>query len=106
MSNTWRRFEVLFPLQFNDGSPVPEEWLSEAVREIVDHFGAANYETQRVEGLWRHGDVLYRDTLVRLVVDVPDRTKSRRWMKDFKARWKSRLGQLELWMVSYRVKLE
>ena len=50
MSSKWRRFEVLLPLQFNDGREVPSEWLAEAVLEIVDHFGAASYETQKVEG--------------------------------------------------------
>ena len=50
MSSRWRRFEVLLPLQFNDGPEVPGEWLAEAVLEIVDEFGAASYETQKVEG--------------------------------------------------------
>jgi hypothetical protein len=40
MSSNWRRFEVLLPLQFNDGREVPPDWLAEAVLEIVDHFGA------------------------------------------------------------------
>jgi hypothetical protein len=106
MSSIWRRFEVLLPLQFNDGRDVPSEWLAEAVLEIVDYFGAASYETQKLEGHWRHGAVLYRDNLVRLVVDVPDSAKSRQWMKQFKGRWKIRLEQLELWMVSYRIEVE
>jgi hypothetical protein len=72
MNNKWRRFEVLLPLQFNDGRDVPPEWLAEAVLEIVAHFGAASYETQKVEGHWRHGGVLYRDNLVKIVVDVND----------------------------------
>src|SRR2546425_10399143 len=38
MSSRWRRFEVLLPIQFNDGRDVPSEWLAEAVLEIVDHF--------------------------------------------------------------------
>ncbi|OGQ83360.1 MAG: hypothetical protein A3F90_08000 [Deltaproteobacteria bacterium RIFCSPLOWO2_12_FULL_60_19] len=106
MSSKWRRFEVLLPLQFNDGRDVPAEWLAEAVLEIVDHFGAASYETQKVEGHWRYGGVLYRDDLVRAVVDVPDSANNRQWMKRFKDRWKTRLDQLELWMVSYRIEVE
>jgi hypothetical protein len=61
MSSRWRRFEVLLPLQFNDGRDVPVEWLADAVLEIVEQFGAASYETQRIEGHWRQGGVLYRD---------------------------------------------
>jgi hypothetical protein len=82
------------------------EWLAEAVLEIVDQFGAASYETQKLEGHWRHGGVLYRDNLVRIVVDVADSAKNRQWMKLFKGRWKIRLEQLELWMVSYRIEVE
>jgi hypothetical protein len=76
MSSKWRRFEVLLPLKFNDGRSVPPEWLAEAILAVVDHFGAASYETQKVEGHWRHGGVLYRDDLVRVVVDVPDSAKT------------------------------
>ena len=72
----------------------------------MDHFGAASYETQKVEGHWRQGGVAYRDSLVRLFVDVPDSAKNRRWMKELEGRWKARLEQLELWMVSYRIEVE
>ena len=106
MSSKWRRFEVLLPLQFNDGSDVPAELLAEAVLEIVDHFGAASYETQKVEGHWRHGGVLIRDNLVTLVVDAPDLVSNRQWMKQYKERWRSRLEQVELWMISYAVEVE
>lgn len=106
MSSSWRRFEVLLPLQFNDGRDVPPEWLAEAVLEAVDHFGAASYETQKLEGHWRHGGVVYRDNLVRLVVDAPDSAQSREWVREFKRRWKTRLEQLELWVVSYPIDVE
>lgn len=85
---------------------MPAEWLAEAVLEIVEQFGAASYETQKVEGHWRHSGVLYRDDLVRLVVDVPDSVVNRQWMRRFKDRWKARLEQLELWMVSYDIEVE
>ena len=54
MSSRWRRFEVLLPLQFNDGREVP----------------------------------------------------ARNWMGQFKGRWKARLQQLDLWLVSYRIEIE
>jgi hypothetical protein len=100
MSSRWRRFEVLLPIQFDDGREVSGEWVAEAVLEIVDHFSAASYETQKVEGHWRHGAVLCRDNLVKVVVDVPDSAKNRQWMREFKGRWKARLEQLELVSVS------
>ena len=49
---------------------------------------------------------MYRDNLVRLIVDAPDTAQSRQWMKEFKGRWQTRLEQLELWMVSHRIHVE
>jgi hypothetical protein len=106
MSSSWRRFEVLLPIKFNDGRDVPVEWLGEAVLEIADHFGAASFETQKVEGHWRYGGITYRDDLSRIVVDVLDTADNRSWMRDYKLRWKTRLEQLELWMVSYQIEVE
>jgi hypothetical protein len=106
MSSTLRRFEVLLPLRFNDGSEIPEDWLGEAFNEIVDRFGAASFERKAVEGRWRSAGLLFQDELSRLVVDVPDTAKNRKWMKTFKQKWKERLQQLEIWMVSYRVELD
>lgn len=106
MNSKLRRFEILLPLQFNDERDIPSDWLAEAVLEIVENFGAASYETQKVEGHWRYQGVLYRDNLVRIVVDVPDTEENREWMRDFKRRWKEKLEQLELWLVSYTIDID
>jgi hypothetical protein len=104
--NKWRRYEVTVPVQFNDGTPVPTEWIGEAMVELLDFFGGVSFETQMIEGRWQRGGLVYQDNSVRLVVDIPDTTKNRRWMKSFKLRWKTRLKQLEIWMVSYRIEVE
>src|SRR5262245_51788660 len=98
MSKKWRRYEVMLPRQFNNGRDVPLEWLSQAVLEIGDHFGAVSYEKQVIEGQWQQAGQVYRDNLARIVVDVPDKNKNRAWMKAFKKRWKAKLEQLEIWM--------
>lgn len=106
MSGSWRRYEILFPLRHNDGSPVPEGLLAEALRELENRIGAASHETQTLEGRWRHGGLEYRDTLARIFVDAPDVPSNREWMRDFKRRWMTRLGQIELWMTSHPIDLE
>jgi hypothetical protein len=106
MSNKSRRFEVLLPVRFNDGTDVPTELLGAAVNEIVAQFGAVSFYKELVEGRWQFAGTLYRDDLACVVVDVPDTAKNRRWMKAYKARWQERLQQLELWMVSYPIDIE
>lgn len=97
---------MLLPVRFNDGSEVSDQLLGAAVNEIVDRFGAVSFECEAVEGRWRSGGVLYRDDLSRITIDIPDTVANRKWMRDFKRRWKERLEQLELWMVSYRIDVE
>jgi hypothetical protein len=96
----------MLPRQFNDGRDVPPEWISQAVLEIGDHFGAVSYETQVIEGRWQQAGIMYRDNLARIVVDMPDTKANRAWMKAFKTRWKEKLQQLEIWMISYRIDIE
>ena len=106
MNNKLRRFEILLPLQFNDGRDVPPQWLAEAVLEIVEKFDAASYETQKVEGHWRHQGILYRDNLIKIVIDTADEEAAREWMRQYKARWKVKLEQLDLWLVSYTIDVD
>jgi hypothetical protein len=76
MSSRWRRYEVLLPLKFNDGRDIPADSIHAAIAEIVNQFGAVSHETQTIEGHWRHDAVLYRDNLVKLVVDLENSTKN------------------------------
>ncbi len=80
-------------------------WQRQFCKSLII-FGAASYETQKVEGHWCHGGVLVRDNLVRLVVDAPDMVSNRLWMRQNKEHWRLRLDQVELWMISYAVELE
>lgn len=106
MKSKWRRYEVLLPARTNDGETVPDEVLGEAVKEILREFGAVSAVPNSVKGYWQHGETLYRDDLGLLYIDVVDTTANRKWMKAFKARWKERLEQLEIWVVSYRIDIE
>jgi hypothetical protein len=89
---------LLLPSRFNDGEPVPKARLVEAADEIMDRFGAASLDRQKIEGRWRFQGKVYRDISARIIVDVPDTLANRQWMKKFKARWKKKLDQLELWI--------
>ena len=71
--NSLRRYEILLPLLFNDGTPVPEALLVETFRELREKFGAASWETQVLRGAWEESGALYHDNLTRFFVDVPDK---------------------------------
>ena len=106
MRNKLRRYELLLPARDNNGQEFPEELLGEAVMEIVKQFSAVSYYKNAAEGFWQHGETLFRDDLGLIVIDVPDTLANRKWMKAYKSRWKLRLEQLEIWLVSYLIDVE
>ena len=54
MSRALRRFEILPPLKFNDGSAVPSELTLKTILELREKFGAVSCETQTIQGVWQH----------------------------------------------------
>lgn len=105
MSGTFRRFELLLPLRFNDGQPVPDELIAEMLLELRQQFGAVSCETQTIRGLWEHQGQIFRDDLVRVFVDAPDVPDSRRFFLEFKERTRAKLRQIDLWMTTYLVEV-
>ena len=102
---SWRRYEILLPLQFNDGTPVPKALLAEAVLELDARFGAVSCETQVIHGRWRTQGKSFQDDLMRLYVDVEDTSEARDFFSQFKERTKSRLQQLEIWVTSHSIEI-
>ncbi len=106
MSSKLRRFEILLPQQFNDGREIPRKLRGRALKEIIDRFGAASFEPTPIEGYWSHQGNLYTDSLSKIVIDIEDTDENRQWMRDYKARWKATLDQLDLWLISYEIDVE
>ena len=57
----WRRCEILLPLKFNDGQPVPRQLLGQTLLELEERFGAVSCEAQIIHGIWRHQGQRFRD---------------------------------------------
>jgi hypothetical protein len=98
-----RRFEVLLPLKFNDGRPVPDELISTTLAEIEAHFGAVSWETQIIQGFWSSKGTRYRDELFRFFVDVPDLPEHRHFFAGLKDGLKARFQQLDIWMTTHPI---
>jgi hypothetical protein len=105
MSKSFRRFEILLPLRFNDGQPVPNELIAETLLELEQRFGSVSSETQVIRGSWQHEGRAYRDDLVRVFVDVPDTSENRQFFLDFKERAKARFRQIDIWLTTYPIEV-
>src|SRR5688572_22451299 len=103
MNSGYRRYEILLPLQFNDGNNVPDEFVGDALLELRRRFGAASSETQIIRGQWEHGGQLYFDDSLRIFVDVADSADNLEFFKSFKQALKQRFQQLDIWITSHPI---
>ena len=105
MSSTLRRFEILLPLRFNDGKPVPDELVGQTILELRQQFSAVSAETQVIRGHWHHQGDVFRDELVRVFVDVADTGDNRAFFVGYKEQLKTRFQQLDIWMTTYPIEV-
>ena len=101
MDRSYRRFEMLLPLRFNDGQPVPDDLIADTLLELRERFGAVSCETQTTHGQWQHEGRMYRDDLIRIYVDVADLPEHREFFRVFKAQLLARFQQIDIWLTSY-----
>lgn len=99
--NGLRRYEILVPLLFNDGQPVPEDLLAKTFAELKEKFGAASWETQAVRGAWEHEGTVYQENLTRFFVDVPDLAEHREFFRRFKEILRTRFKQIDIGVTSH-----
>jgi hypothetical protein len=101
----WRRYEILLPLRFNDGTRVPKALLAQTIQELEDRFGAVSCETQIIQGRWRGGGAAYRDELMRAWVDAEQTPDVHAFFASFKERVKARFRQLDIWLSSHSIEV-
>ena len=100
-----RRYEILLPLRFNDGQPVPDEFVADVMLELRQRFGAVSCETQTIHGLWSDEGQVFRDDLIRLFADVTDTPANREFFLQLKSRLKNRFQQLDIWLTSHAIEV-
>ncbi len=100
---SWRRYEILLPLRFNDGGRVPKALLAQTIQELEDQFHAVSCETQVIQGRWRSQGKAFRDDLMRLYVDVEAGPEAQAFFENFKEQIKARFQQLDVWVTSHSI---
>ena len=105
MNSKFRRYEILLPLRFNDGGPVPDDLIGQTILELRERFGAVSCETQTIRGVWQSQDQVFRDDLVRTFVDVVDTVEARDFFVQFKQRVRERFQQIDIWMTTYPIEI-
>jgi hypothetical protein len=75
----FKRYEVLLPVRYNDGTPIEEEKFQRTWLEARQQFGGLTIDLHPLRGIWVHEEIVYEDELIRLVLDVEDTPENRDW---------------------------
>ena len=102
---SYRRYEILLPTRYNDGSPVEAERIDHTLQEIVEQFGGVTFHPEHLLGVWMHETQRFEEYNVRLVVDVEDTDQNTAFFRQLKDTLKSRFRQLDIWIVSYEIRI-
>ena len=105
MSSLQRRFEILLPRRFNDGTAVPDEFAGQTILELRAQFGALSSETQIIRGIWENAGQSYRDDLIRIFIDVADTSDNQQFFRDYKEQLKARFQQLDIRITTYLIEV-
>src|SRR5262249_21358722 len=98
-----KRYEILLPLNYNDGTLIEPEKFDQTCEELCERFGGITQDTVRITGTWKYGGTRYRDELLRIRIDTND-SSATTFFQANKEAWKDRFQQIDIWIPLARSK--
>lgn len=99
------RYEILLPLNYNDGASIEPEKFQQTRRELVKKFGAVTMDTQPMSGVWIHEGREYNDEMIRFIIDTESTPDTDRFFSELKNRLKERFQQIEIWITATPIRI-
>lgn len=99
-----KRFEILLPLTYNDGTFIEREKITQTTDELIEHFGGITQDLLRATGTWTYGGVRYRDELLRIRIDSDD-ADAVRFLRSSKQVLKKRFQQIDIWITAHEIQI-
>ena len=99
-----KRFEILLPLNYNDGTLIEPEKFDQTREELSERFGGITEDTVRITGTWKYGGARYRDDLFRIRIDTNDPTANS-FFQSQKEIWKERFQQIDIWITASEIEI-
>ena len=88
-----KEYELYVPLFLNDGTPVPDELIDQIGERLLEHFGGCTFFPQPNKGMWKMGDVVFRDEVVIFRVLTAEVRSARKFFRDLKIKLLRELQQ-------------
>jgi hypothetical protein len=100
-----REFEIYVPLHYNDGSAIETEKLVALRQRLFEFFGGLTDTRQQNSGLWKVGNVVFRDEIVIFRVLAVKQHPARAFLMSLKAELERELRQQEILIVERKVEV-
>jgi len=98
-----RRYEILLPLFYNNGSTIEKEKFLLTQKELVERFGASTTDTTKIVGKWIYQNQLYEDKLMRIRIDTEPSNETDEYFRQYKELLKERFRQIDIWITSHEI---
>lgn len=100
-----KRFEILLPLNYNDGRPIERTKFMLTNRELLEKFGGLTTDSVEISGTWKYGSAFYQDRLVRLTIDSDNPEEAVAFLREYKEVLRTRFEQVDIWITAHDVEL-
>jgi len=102
---SFRRYEIILPTRYNDGAPIEQPKFWETAEEIVARFGGVTWQPEILRGIWLHEGKRYEEENVKFFIDVEDTAENTAFFAQLKLALKQRFRQIDIWIVSYEIRI-
>ncbi len=100
-----REFEIYVPLHYNDGTAIEPGKLDRLRQRLFDFFGGLTDTRQHNAGVWKVGNVVFRDEIVIYRVLAVKQHPARRFLMDLKVELEKDLKQEEILIVERKIEV-
>ena len=89
-------YEIYLPLRYNNGRPIPRNYLKTVFREIAERFGGESHNfIDKIQGRERVGRV---EPFCRVWVHANNSLANDKWFRQYKGILKKRFKQREIYI--------
>jgi hypothetical protein len=94
-----KEYDIFLPLRYNDGNWIEAHKFQEVQEQLLTKFDGLTYFPQVNQGIWKLGDVVYRDEIVIIRVITARTALARRYLRSLKEQLKAEFAQDEILIV-------
>ena len=100
-----KEYDIFVPLYYNDGTPIESPKFQHLQALLLERFEGLTYFPQPNQGLWKFGNMTYRDDIVIYRVISQNRATSRDFLANLKNHLKKEFHQEELLIIEREISL-